>query len=118
MLRTSRILGLALVLTALVGALVGPVEAVNTLKLQLEPGSHELNIDGNELVIETNRPLVVQLHARDGLIRGVLEAVGAAEATVRITLLGPPDVVIFDGQVQDPVDFDSSNADETGHAEL
>lgn len=119
MLRASRFLGLVLLLPALVAVLVGPVGAVNTVELQLEAGSHELIVDGQELVIETSQPLVVQLQTRDGFIRGVMEAAEQSEtAHVRIILVGPPEQVIFDGDVTDPVDFDSSNADETGHAEL
>jgi len=117
--RAGRLLGLLLALTALSFALVGSVEAVNNLKLQLEPGSHELIIDGNELVIETSHTLVVQIQARDGFVRGVMEAADQAEtAQVRIILVGPPDLIIFDGQVDEVIDFDSSSSDETGHAEL
>ena len=48
-----------------------------------------------------------------------MEAANQSETSqVRITLLGPPDQVIFDGVVGAAVDFDSSNADETGHSEL
>jgi hypothetical protein len=111
--------GLVLLFTVLTLTLVSPAGALTVFKLQLEAGSHVFMVDGHEMVVENNHPLVIQVNAREGIIQGVIEAANESErVTVRIILVGPPDVVIFDGQASDPVDFDSSSADETGHSEL
>jgi hypothetical protein len=112
--------GLALALALLVGAALGPVEAANVYKLTLPAGTHELVIGGEELVVWTSDDVVVDLSAARGLIHGIIEAAeSSVSVRVTITLIGPPDTVIYDGRVEDvPVEFEATSSEETGHAEL
>ncbi len=106
---------LALVAAVLLSTVVQPAEAANVLKLKLEAGRHEVRVGDQTLVIETSEDLVVRVQRDGDFIRGVIEAADANRvARVTITLLGPPDRVIFGGEVSGPTTFDSSSPEETG----
>mgnify|MGYP000511859211 CR=1 FL=1 len=69
------------------------------------------------LRIETTAPVVLYLQISDGDITGTVESSGVA-ASVTITLLGPPDEVIFRGRVGRGTIFAEYFPHETGQGEM
>lgn len=113
--RFSRVL---LLLAAIAALLAIPVNAAQVLQFYVDAGTTVVEIDGREVRIETSAPVIVSLSATDGVISGGAEpAPGIRGAIVSITVLGPPDTIIFKGKVTDPVWFEDVLPHETGRGE-
>lgn len=96
-----------------------PVTAAQMLKVQVDAGVTEVLFADQTVRIETTAPVVVYLEYSDGEVGGSVEpAPGVRTATVTITVLGPPDDVIFDGRVTHPIFFQAILPEETGRGEL
>lgn len=98
--------------------LVLPVVAATTLQFVVEPGTTVVQIEGQSVRIETTAAVVVSLTSVDGEIAGSVQpAPGVRASDVTITVLGPPDEIIFRGRVSAPVYFEELIPTETGRGE-
>jgi len=117
--RFSLLAALVLMCAVVLSSALQPAEAVNVRKFTLEAGRHEIELENQTLIIETNEDLVVSFQSREDFVSGIIEAAHAGQvAHVRIILVGPPDRVIFGGDVSGPTPFDSNSPEETGGSDL
>lgn len=82
---------------------VGIAVAATTLKVAVPAGVTTVGIDQFTVRIDASDPVIVSLYSFDGTITGQVEpAPGSRSAEVTVTVLGSPNVVIFDGRVTGP----------------
>lgn len=82
---------------------VGVAFAAMSMTIQAPEGVTTVNFGSVRVQIEASAPVVVNLQSTDGVITGVVEpAAGSRSADVTVTLLGSPNIIIFDGKVTGP----------------
>lgn len=107
-----------LLLAAIAALLAISVSAAQIVQFYVDAGTTVVEVAGQEVRIETSAPVIVSLSANDGMISGGAEpAAGVRGAIVSITVLGPPDTIIFKGKVTVPVWFEDALPHETGRGE-
>jgi hypothetical protein len=103
-------------LVAVGGAAARDTSAVKAI---VEPGSTTLLVSGQQVEVQTTSKIIVTLSLQNGQIQGDVElAPGSDPAQVRITVIGNPDQVIFDGRVDQKQLFLRVIPGETGQGEM
>jgi hypothetical protein len=112
----------ALLLTlAALCLLAWAVSAADTAsyKFSVPAGSTEVEIGGHRLLVETSDPVIIYVDVDGDLIVGAVEPVERGDvATVTVTLVGPPDRVLFRGRITEKTIFREVLPHETGHGEM
>ena len=86
---------------------VGVAFAATSLSLQVPAGSTTVELAADAIRIDASDPVIVHLVSAEGTISGEVELLpGCRSADVTVTILGSPDVVIFDGPVTGPSKFE------------
>ena len=107
------------VFTAVFVLAVSGVQAANPIRISVSPGVTVLEVGGQNIQVETTAPVVVVLRVSGDSVQGSVELeAGTQSATVTITVLGPPDRVIFDARVVGIRSFREYIPKETGQGEM
>ena len=110
---------LLLAFVALAATLAWPVDAAETLKIRVEAGETQIQIDGEIIVVNATEPVVLYLAVSEGVIAGSVEgAEGSTTAVVTVILLGDPDEVLFTGRVGRGTILREYFPHETGQGEM
>ncbi len=105
------------VLLLLVGAGVGG--AAETIRVSVPAGTTILEAGGQQVEVQTTQTVIVTLQVSGDVVQGSVELVaGTKSASVTITLLGPPNRVIFSGRVTGNRPFRDYLPQETGQGEM
>lgn len=117
--RGTRCLSILLFLLPLL-LIAGSAEAAQTLQIAVEPGVTEIEVGDHTVRIETDANVIVSLTVDGDTITGTVSpASGTRSATVTITVLGPPDRVIFDRRFsREQIFRDYIPRQETGQGEM
>jgi hypothetical protein len=95
------------------------VEAANPVRLSVPAGTTVVEVGGYSIQIESTSNVIVSIQVSGENVQGSVELdSGTRAATVTITVLGPPDRVIFSGRVAGVKAFHDYIPHETGQGEM